>query len=90
MYKQVKKGSSTQLKLSGLDDNSEVTYVNANSNVAVISMDGTIGTITGVQKGNTDVLAIVTQGNMHYIYYIKIRVDDGTKDTDMWEYLTAS
>jgi chromosome segregation ATPase len=27
MYKQVKKGSSTQLKLSGLDDISEVTYV---------------------------------------------------------------
>ena len=90
MYKQVKKGSSTQLKLSGLDDNSEVTYVNANSNIAVISMDGTSGTISGVKKGNTDVLAIVTQGNRHYIYYIKIRVDDGTKDADMWEYLTAS
>jgi len=90
MYKQVKKGSSTQLKLSGLDNNAEVTYVNANSNVAAISMDGTTGTITGVQKGNTDVLAIVTQGNQHYIYYIKIRVDDGTKDSDMWEYLTAS
>lgn len=87
MYKQVKKGSSTKLNISGLDDNAEVTYVNSDSNVAVISKDGTI---SGVNQGSTDILAIVTQGNFHYIYYVKIRVDDATIDTDMWEYLTAS
>lgn len=86
MYKQVKKGSSTKLKISGLDKKSEVTYVNVNTKVAVISKDGTI---SGISKGSTDVLAIVTQGNLHYIYYVKIRVDDATVDADMWEYLTA-
>lgn len=87
MYKQVKTGYSTRLKISELDKSSKVTYLNSNSDIAVISKDGTI---SGISKGSTDILAIVTQGNRHYIYYIKIRVDDATTDTDMWEYLTAS
>lgn len=87
MYKRVKKGYSTKLKISGLDKKSEITYVNVNTKVAIISKDGTI---SGISKGSTDVLAIVTKGNLHYIYYVKIRVDDATVDADMWEYLTSS
>lgn len=87
MYKQVKKGLSTKLIISGLGDDAKITYINMDSTVAVISKDGTI---SGVNKGSTDILAIVTQGNLHYIYYVKIRVDDGNRDSDMWEYLTAA
>lgn len=75
------------MKINNVLKNDEVTYVNSDSNVAVVSNDGTI---YGVSKGSTDILAIVTRGNLHYIYYVKIRVDDATVDTDMWEYLTAS
>ncbi|SHO54174.1 Ig-like domain-containing protein [Anaerocolumna xylanovorans] len=87
MYKQVKKGSSTKLRISGLDKGAKVTYINMDSNVAIISKDGVI---SGVNKGDTDIWVIVTQGNLHYIYYVKIRVDDGTRDSDMWDYLIAA
>lgn len=59
MYKQFKKDSSTKLKINGLGDNSEVTYVNTEYNIAVVSKNGTI---LGISKGSTDVLVIVTQG----------------------------
>jgi hypothetical protein len=87
MYKQVKVGASTKLDIVGLTEDTKVTYVNVDSNIANISADGVI---KGLEKGSTDVLAIVTQGGQSYIYYIKVRVDDGTQDSNMWTYLTAA
>ena len=87
MYKQLKVGTSTKLSISGLDKDATVMYINMDSDIAVASKDGTI---TGITKGSTDVMAIVSKGDINYIYYIKIRVDDGTKDTNMWTYLTAA
>ncbi len=81
MYKQLKVGTSTKLSISGIDKDATVTYINMDSDIAVVSKDGTI---TGITKGSTDVMAIVSKGDINYIYYIKIRVDDGTKDTNMW------
>ncbi len=87
MYKQLKKDSSTKVDISGLSKNARITYVNTDSNIAYISK---YGTITGLKKGNTDILAIVDQEGRSYIYYIKVRVDDGTADPEYWTYLTAA
>ncbi|BCJ93536.1 hypothetical protein acsn021_11050 [Anaerocolumna cellulosilytica] len=84
LYKQIKQGADEKLTLDNITKDSVVTYMTTNADIATVSDHGVI---TGVKKGSTDVTVLVTQGNKHYIYYVKVRVDDTTPDYEMYTYL---
>ncbi|QHQ62872.1 hypothetical protein Ana3638_20540 [Anaerocolumna sedimenticola] len=86
VYKLVNKGKTTKIDLNGYADNATVTYISSDRSIATVNKDGVI---KGNKKGNTTITATLAQNDTIYIYIIKVRVDDGTEDDSMWDYLTA-
>ncbi len=86
VYKLVKKDRTVKLDLKGYAENAAVSYISSDSSVAAVNKDGII---KGIKKGNTTITATLVQNNTVYTYIIKVRVDDGTEDDTMWDYLTA-
>ena len=84
LYKQIKKDSQTKLEMTEVSKDAIVTYLTSNSKIATVSREGFI---TGKQKGTATITVLITQGGKQYIYLVKVRVDDGTKDEEMYEYL---
>ncbi|MGB8455267.1 MAG: Ig-like domain-containing protein [Anaerocolumna sp.] len=87
VYKLVNKGKTTKIDLNGYADNATVSYISTDSNIASVNEKGII---KGVNKGNTTINVTLAQNNTIYTYIIKVRVDDGTIDDAMWDYLTAA
>lgn len=61
-----------------------VVYITTDKNVATVSKDGTI---KAKKKGSTNILVTVAQNNKSYVYAIKVRVSNGTKDDSVASYL---
>ena len=86
VYKLVAKGKNTKLTLTGAD-NAAVTYISSDSNIVTVNLDGTM---KGINKGYATVAAILSQDGAIYSCIIRVRVTDGTVDTNMWNYLTVA
>lgn len=84
LYKQVKKNAQTKLELTGVSQDAIVTYLTSDAKTVGVSREGVI---TGKQKGTGTITVLISQDGKQYIYLVKVRVDDGTKDEDMYEYL---
>ena len=87
VYKLVNKDKTTKINLNGYSNSASISYISADSSIATVSKDGII---KGIKKGTTTVTATLAQNDTIYTYIIKVRVDDGTADTTMWDYLTAA
>lgn len=87
VYKLVNKDKTTKINLNGYSNRASISYISADSSIATVSKDGII---KGIKKGTTTVTATLAQNDTIYTYIIKVRVDDGTTDTTMWDYLTAA
>lgn len=85
-YKLVASGEKTKLSLTGSQD-AAVTYVSSDSSIVTVSADGTLN---GIDKGYATVTAILSQDGVIYTYIIRVRVTDGTADSNMWSYLTVA
>jgi chromosome segregation ATPase len=85
-YKLVASGEKTKLSLTGSQD-ATVTYVSSDSSIVTVSADGTLN---GIDKGYATVTAILSQDGVIYTYVIRVRVTDGTADSNMWSYLTIA
>ncbi len=87
VYKLVNKDKTTKINLKGYANNAAVSYITSDSSIATVNK---YGVIKGIKKGNTTITATLAQNDTIYTYIIKVRVDDGTEDNTMWNYLTAS
>ncbi len=87
VYKLVNKNKTTKINLNGYSNSVSISYISADSSIATVSKDGII---KGIKKGTTTVTATLAQNDTIYTYIIKVRVDDGTADSTMWDYLTAA
>ncbi|WP_271714781.1 Ig-like domain-containing protein [Anaeromicropila herbilytica] len=81
IYKLLKEGKQTKLKLSGYDS---VSYVSSDPTIAAVSKNGTI---IGKKKGFTTITVIAVKDNVKYAYQIVVRVKDATKNENINEYL---
>ncbi len=84
MYKQIKKNAQTRLEISSIKKDALVSYMTSDSRIVTVTKDGIL---KGIQKGSADITALVMQDGKQYVYLVKVRVDDGTKDEEMYEYL---
>lgn len=82
-YKHLEVGSSSRVKITNAKD-ANVVYITTDKNVATVSKDGII---KAKKKGSTNILVTVTQNNKSYVYAIKVRVSNGTKDDSVGSYL---
>lgn len=87
VYKLVNKDKTTKINLNGYSNSASISYISADSSIATVSKDGVI---KGIKKGTTTVTATLAQNDTIYTYIIKVRVDDGTADKNMWNYLTPA
>jgi chromosome segregation ATPase len=87
VYKLVKKDKTTKINLNGYANNAAVSYISSDSTIATVDKDGNI---KGIRKGNTTITATLAQNGTIYTYILKVRVDDGTYDETMWDYLADS
>lgn len=84
MYKLIMQGRSSKLEIDNLSTESTVQYITSNADIVTVDKNGFM---KGNKKGDATVTVIIGQGNNLYTYIVKVRVNDGTKDTDKWEYL---
>lgn len=84
VYKLVYKDSTTKININGYADDAVISYISSNSTIATVNKEGII---TGIKKGKTTITATIVQNNKTYNYILIIRVDDGTADTTVSEYL---
>ena len=83
-YKMVKKNKNTKINITNIPKGYTVSYKSDNTKIATVSKNGTI---TGIKKGYTTITATVKKGKTSYVYQMIVRVDNGTSDPTMWEYL---
>ncbi|WP_313133385.1 immunoglobulin domain-containing protein [Anaerocolumna sp.] len=84
VYKLVYKDSTTKININGYADNAVVSYISSDSTVATVNQGGII---TGIKKGKATITVNIVQNNKTYNYILIVRVDDGTADTSVSEYL---
>lgn len=83
MYKLIRKNESVQLNVKGSNE-ATVKYITSNADIVTIKENGVM---TGHNKGEATVTALIMQDSRVYTYLIKVRIDDGTEDSSKWSYL---
>lgn len=83
VYKLCKKDEAFRLDILDSED-AKITYKSTDSKVATV---GKTGIVKGIGKGRANIYVTVTKDGISYNYMIIVRVDDGSKDETMWDYL---
>ena len=83
MYKLIRKNESVKLNVKGSNE-ATVKYITSNAEIVTIKENGVM---TGYNKGEATVTALIMQDSKVYTYLIKVRIDDGTEDSSKWNYL---
>ncbi len=83
VYKLCKKDESFRLDILDSKD-AKITYKSTDGKVATV---GKTGIVKGIGKGRANIYVTVTKDGIAYNYMIIVRVDDGSKDETMWDYL---
>ena len=84
VYKLVYKDSTTKVNINGYADDAVISYISSDSTIATVNQEGMI---TGIKKGKATITATIVQNNKIYNYILIVRVDDGTADTTVSDYL---
>ena len=79
LYKKVNKGKKWKIKLTHTK-NAKISFRSSNTNVAVISKDGTV---KGKRSGNTRITITVANGGVVDQYYVVLRVFKKGEKTDV-------
>lgn len=79
LYKKVNKGKKWKIKLTHTK-NAKISFRSSNTNVAVVSKDGTV---KGKRSGNTRITITVANGGVVDQYYVVLRVFKKGEKTDV-------